>query len=511
MREVITNKTEQQLPRLMAHQREEVEWLAGMYESRQPGGILELGIGTGKTRIALEAISRLKPWRVLVFAPIAVAEDAWVKQSALWLRTNHRVEVLTKRTVQKRAETLAERLQLPEPLIVVMNYEAVARKGAMRDALKRTRWDFMVLDECHRIKAPGGQTSRYIAGLNKEAVNFTLGMSGTVAPHSAEDYYAVMRAINPDILGTSLQRYRVAYGMTFTRHIGAVTRTFAVWSYPQYMKEVPPGDRFMESGAVRQSLEAKQRALMAALTSVLHRRPTEECVELPDIREVVVHVKLGKEARRLIKELDEDNITKLESGEDIFAKQRVVTLVRVLQITGGAATAKREDGHEVIREVDTAKRDALEAKLDEARGEHVVVFARFKYDIQQARTASEKLQRPTFEISGATKDRVAELDGWRASDSGVLVVQPQSGGEGLDMTSARIAIFYSYGWSRGELEQSVGRIYRQGQTSPGVICYFLLSDAPMERAVIRSLEARGDEQAQLAEFYIEEFRRASLS
>ena len=75
------------MARLMAHQSEEVEWLESIYTTGQPGGVLECGIGTGKTRIALEAISRLKPWRVLVFAPIAVAEDAWVKQTALWLRT----------------------------------------------------------------------------------------------------------------------------------------------------------------------------------------------------------------------------------------------------------------------------------------------------------------------------------------------------------------------------------------------------------------------------------------
>ena len=510
MREVITTTTPETLPALMAHQREEVEWLTRMYEGRRPGGVLECGIGTGKTRIALETISRLKPWRVLVFAPIAVAEDAWVKQSALWLRTNHRVEVLTKRTIRKRADKLTELLTMPEPLLVVMNYEAIAQKNAMREVLKASRWDFVVLDECHRIKAPGGQTSQYLARLNAAAVNFTLGMSGTVAPHSAEDYYAVMRAINPDILGTSLQRYRVQYGMTFTRHIGTATRTFAVWSYPQYLKEVPAGDRYLESGAVRQALEAKQRALMAALTDVLHRRPTDECVELPDIREVVVHVKLGKEARRLVKELDENNIAKLQSGEDIFARQRVVTLVRVLQITGGAATVQRDDGQDVLREVDTAKRKALEAKLDEATGERVVVFARFKFDIRTARTVAEKLGRPTFELSGATKDRAAELDGWRASDSGVLVVQPQSGAEGLDMTAARVVVFYSYGWSRGELEQSVGRVYRKGQTR-GVVCYFLLSDAPIERAVVRSLEARGDEQEQLAAFYLEEFQRAAAA
>ena len=508
MREVIVDKPAATLPRLMTHQAEEVEWLEHLYTTGQPGGVLECGIGTGKTRIALEAISRLKPWRVLVFAPIAVAEDAWVKQAALWLRTNHRVEVLTKRGIKKRVDKLTDRLELPEPLLVVMNYETVARKNQMRDLLKATRWDFMVLDECHRIKAPGGNTSQFISKLNRDAVRFTVGMSGTVAPQSAEDYYAVMRAINPDILGTSLQRYRVEYGMTFTRHIGTATRSFAVWSYPQYLKEVPKGDRFLDSGAVRQALEAKQRGLMSALTAVLHRRPTETCVDLPDIREVVVHVKLGKEAHRLVKELDEDNIAKLQSGEDIFARQRVVTLLRVLQITGGAATAKREDGADVLREVDTAKRDALQAKLDEATGERVVVFARFKYDIQQARKVSDGLNRPTFELSGDTKDRSGELDAWRESDGGVLVVQQQSGAEGLDLTASRVVVFYSYGWSRGQMEQCVGRVYRKGQTLP-VVCYFLLSDAPMERALVRSLEARGDEQANLAAFYVEEFERSA--
>ena len=508
MSEVIQTKAPESLPRLMAHQREEVEWLTNLYSKQRAGACLELGVGTGKTRIALETISRVRPWRVLVFAPIAVAEDAWTRQVALWLRTNHRVDVLTKGPVKKRAGELAKVLAYPVPAIVVMNYQAVAQKNLMREALKQTRWDIIILDECHHIKAPGGATSTYISALCNNFARFTIGMSGTVAPHSSEDYYGVMRAIDPSKLGTSVQRYRATFGMTFTRHIGKTARTFAVWSFPQYKRQVPPAEQYMGDEAVRVMLEERQRALMSTLTDVLHRRPADECVDLPEVREVVVNVKLGREARRLIKELDEHNITQLKTGEDMFAPHRVVTLLRVLQIASGAATATRADGQDVQREVDTSKKTALASKLNEMIGERVVVFARFKFDIATARGLCEEQEREVFELSGATKDRAGELDAWRSSRAGVLVVQQQAGAEGLDLTASRLAVFYSYGWSRGELEQCVGRVYRKGQTR-GVVCYFFVSDAPMERALVRALEARGNEQADLSAMYVEEFERSA--
>ena len=51
----------------------------------------------------------------------------------------------------------------------------------------------------------------------------------------------------------------------------------------------------------------------------------------------------------------------------------------------------------------------------------------------------------------------------------VLVVQGESGVEGIDLTRACRVVYYSHCWQLGKYEQSRARILRAGQTRP---CFF---------------------------------------
>ena len=62
-------------------------------------------------------------------------------------------------------------------LVVVCNYDAAWRE-ALADAMLAVPWDAVVLDESHKIKAPGGRMSRFCGELRKVAKQ-VFGLTGT--------------------------------------------------------------------------------------------------------------------------------------------------------------------------------------------------------------------------------------------------------------------------------------------------------------------------------------------
>ena len=71
----------------------------------------------------------------------------------------------------------------------------------------------------------------------------------------------------------------------------------------------------------------------------------------------------------------------------------------------------------------------------------------------------DKLSITHSEVSGAEDT----FDIWFGGKTQILLVQPQSGGEGLDMTRSRYAIYYSKHPSLGLYKQSLKRVHRPGQ------------------------------------------------
>ena len=116
----------------------------------------------------------------------------------------------------------------------------------------------------------------------------------------------------------------------------------------------------------------------------------------------------------------------------------------------------------------------------------LVIFCVFKYDIDACIHLCKETQRKVFEMSG----RVNQYKEWR-EQGGVLVVQIQSGAEGVDMTMASTAIYYSLPLSLAIYEQSKARLYRPGQKNP-VTFIHLIAKHTMDELTYKALINRRD-------------------
>ena len=163
-------------------------------------------------------------------------------------------------------------------------------------------------------------------------------------------------------------------------------------------------------------------------------------------------------------------------------------LLRLRQITSGhvGVTIEGQEGFQV-KQVDTAKEYLLGEVLEELGGEPVVVFCVFTADIEAVHRQAEKLGMNSAELSGRRK----ELSAWQQGHAQVLVTQVQAGGEGIDLTRARVMVYYSMGFSLGEYRQTSGRVHRPGQERPVTYIHLLANDS-VDWAVWKAVQRNED-------------------
>ena len=143
-----------------AHQIEALEFI-----SEKPGSMLAMDMGTGKSRVIVDLIAQKGYQKVLILAPLSVVTNVWPGEFAKHAPGLLDVLALAGKSTKSRQETAAKALRFGRPTAVVMNYDAVWRQDFGNWALKQD-WDLLVMDESHRIKAPGGVTSRFCSRLS---------------------------------------------------------------------------------------------------------------------------------------------------------------------------------------------------------------------------------------------------------------------------------------------------------------------------------------------------------
>lgn len=342
--------------------------------------------------------------------------------------------------------------------MVIVNYESAYREP-LGGWLKQQRWDLLVMDESHRLKNPAGATSHWAARV-AERSRSRLALTGTPMPHSPLDLYAQYRAVDQSVFGNSYQQFKNRY---------AEFEIIPAQDYRAGIKAVS-GYRNLDE------LNEKFYQLAFRVTAA-------ETLDLPPVIETYARVNLGARARRLYADLAQAFHAELDSGERITAANALAKLLRFQQLTSGfAVTAEGK-----ILQVDDAKERALTDLLEDLpRREPVVVFARFREDLESIARTARKLGRPHHEISGRVKD----LAEWQQK-GGVLAVQIQAGGLGLDLTAARHCVYYSLGFSLGDYLQSVARLHRPGQR--GLAHYVHLTAAQsIDEIIVAALADKED-------------------
>ena len=232
-------------------------------------------------------------------------------------------------------------------------------------------------------------------------------------------------------------------------------------------------------------------------------RATKEQLHLPPKIYDTVAFDLTTEQKRMIKEIRTTCMAALESGGDpyVLASTAVTALMRMQQISCGFAVMTYPDrpGITDYAPIENPRMDALKEILAQYGDHKVIIWCRFRHDVEQVQIAFNKME-PTRVIAPATPFYGAQSDAQRAEskrrfieDESIryLVATPDAAGRGLDGLQhvCSRAIYYSNSFNAIARWQSEDRIHRIGQEATASYIDLVARGSP-DRHILANLKAK---------------------
>lgn len=472
---------------------------------RSTASLQAIPMGGGKTLATITAVNKLEAKRVLIVSPNKV-RGVWPREVRKF--SAQQWHIVSGFRPSKRAKSGRMSLSLPDRLrqaeeclfdcgcgapthAVVINYEAFGHEP-WASWQPQVPLDLAVYDEIQKLKSPTGVISKNVARL-VQATRRRVGLSGTPMPQTPLDVFGIYRALDPGIFGTKWTAFRSTYAVMNPHVDGHVVgyrnveelrdKVYTIMYRPVVDLKLPE-----ITDVTREfPLEPKARKVYDSVDTQLWADLSEftgkPVIDFDEERFNHAHQMIdeGRSGDEILRYLDDEAAEAGEEGStsEVTAANTMVRLLRLQQLTGG--TVIDDDGTRI--RVSTGKAELLEETLDDvgcvsggdADPEPVVVFCRFRSDLDATREIAEKKGLRYAEVSGRRHDGLTH-DSEMNPDCDVVGVQLQSGGTGVDLTRARVMIWYSMGYSLSDYDQARKRLHRPGQTRPVVSIHLLAED-----------------------------------
>lgn len=433
-----------------AYQRAAIEWVLD-----RPAAGLFLSMGMGKTPITLTAIEeliydRLEVEKVLVIAPLRVAQDTWVKECRKWDHLQHlRISRVLGGLKERRAAL--ER----DADVYVINRENVVW---LCEYLDKWPFDMVVIDELSSFKSH--QAKRFKA-LRKVLgrVRRIVGLTGTPAPNGLIDLWPQIYLLDRgERLGRTIGVYRARYFRP-DRMNGHI-----VYSYR------------LQDGA--------EAAIHEKLSDICMSLEKEDYLELPGQIYEDVELTPPPALLKQYKRFERDRVMECMDEEgDIVALNAAALTGKLLQFANGAIY----DTDGGVHELHDIKLEALEELIEAANGEPVLVFYAYKHD-------RDRIMR---RIDCRELRTSADIGDWNAQRIPVAIAHPASIGHGLNLQEGgHIIIWFGLTWSLELYQQANERLNRPGQTNVCRIYHLILKGTHDER-VLEALKNKDTSQRAL--------------
>ena len=417
------------------------------------GALLGLDMGTGKTKVVYDLINNYPNLKtILVTCPKSVVQT-WADEKQKHGIRDIRVMLLGTGPVPSRTKKAKAFLRTHSESacvrMIVINHESVWREP-FKSFIKERIWDLLVVDECHRAKAPGGKFSRFLSN-NQGCFSTRTGLTGTPMPKDPMDIYAQARFLDPGIFGTSFTRFKLRYG---------------IWGKFENRKFL----------GLRNAEEFQTK-----LDQLMIRVKSDDVMDLPPQIFERRTCSLSGPEMKAYSQMKEELIADVGSGV-VTAANGLVRLLKLQQITQG--TIKDDQGKE--HRIGSSKQDLLADVLEDFDSrEPVVIFCRFKDDLLRIHETCESLGRDCLELSGS----VDELAQWKNAHAPILAVQIQAGGVGVDFSRSCYNIFYSPTFDMGAYEQALKRTHRPGQLRT-TFYYQLVAEGTIDVDIYNALRTK---------------------
>ena len=429
------------------YQNKNVQWMKDV-----PKVALWCEMGTGKSIMSLTAITDLLDSftvnKVLIIAPLRVANSTWHKELLSWEHTKH----LTYRIVTGSTKNRISQLMLPADVYII-NRENVA--WLVEHMGKNWDFDMVVIDEASSFKSNKSQRWKALKKVAPK-IERMVQLTGTPSPNGLLDVWAQVALLDGgERLGRNMTQYKQRY---FTS---------------DYM-----GFKYEPIQGAKDKIERK-------ISDIVVSMKAEDYLELPDRIDIVHPVTLTTKEMKTYKEFEQDMIMEFEETE-IVASNAAVLAGKLLQLCNGSLyldeTRKYQQFH-------SRKIEALKDIVEDNPDENILVAYNFKFDLELIKKAF-----PDAVVLGKGGE---ELDAWNKGEIKMLLAHPASASMGLNLQKGgSMIVWYGLTWSLEYYQQFCARLHRQGQEKPVRIIH-IVTEGCKDEKVMKAIEAKAETQEEL--------------
>jgi len=497
--------------------------ITAVYESMLPRQPLRFVLaddpGAGKTIMAglliRELLMRADAERILIVAPGGLVEQ-W--QDEMYEKFGLMFKIFSRDLVE---QSLSGNPFDDHPLLIA-RLDQLSRNEDLKEKLKRSRWDLVVVDEAHKMSAKYygskvDRTQRFKLGeLLGEHTRHLLLMTATPHNGKEEDFQLFLslldsdrfygkfrdgahkvdvsdimrRMVKEDLLkfdGTPLFPERIAESVNYTLSDAEAALYQQV---TQYVREEMNKADLIESGqrrgAVGFALTGLQRRLASSPEAIfqslkrrrerLARRVEEVKIDLRGhaIAETLFDLPGGDD----VWDADEEMVaSEYEEYEERIVDQATASqTIHELEAEIRILERLEEQARQVVRSEQDRKWEELSRLLQDpqmheesGRQRKLIVFTEYKDTLRYLATrirgvlGSEEAV-VTIDGSDRREERRKKQEKFRNDPVVRILVATDAAGEGVNLQNAHLMVNYDLPWNPNRLEQRFGRIHRIGQT-----------------------------------------------
>jgi SWI/SNF-related matrix-associated actin-dependent regulator of chromatin subfamily A member 5 len=437
-----------------------LNWLISLHENGI-SGILADEMGLGKT---LQTISFLGYLRFiagitgphLVVVPKSTL-DNWYREFGRWIPE---INVLVLQGVKdERAALIQDRLVDEKFDVCITSYEMIIRE---KSHLKKFAWEYIIIDEAHRIKNEESSLAQIIRLFNSRN---RLLITGTPLQNNLHELWALLNFLLPDVFGDA--------------------SAFDDWFSQQ-------SD---DSDTVVQQLHKVLRPFL------LRRVKADVEKSLLPKKEINLYIGMSDMQVKWYKKILEKDIDAVNgAGGKGESKTRLLNIVMQLRkccnhpyLFEGAEPGPpyTTDEHLVTNAAKMVMLDRLLKRM-KGQGSRVLIFSQMSrvLDILEDYSVMREYKYCRIDGSTAHEDRISAIDDYNkeGSEKFLFLLTTRAGGLGINLTSADIVVLFDSDWNPQADLQAMDRAHRIGQTKQVMVFRFVTENAIEEKVLERAAQ-----------------------
>lgn len=430
---------------------------------RTPYAAVILDMGMGKTATTLSAINELmfdryEVSKVLVIAPLRVANTVWSDEIEQWEELRHLRYAKIVGTPKQRRAALEQ-----DADIYIVNRENLP--WLVEQCSPYFKWDMVVIDELSSFKS--WQSKRFKAFMvMRPYMKRVVGLTGTPSSNGLMDLFAEFKVIDGgERLGRFIGEYRSRYFREGARN-GQVVYNYLPMDYAECQ-------------------------IYDKIDDITISMKAMDYLEMPELISTKKVVHLTDKEKSDYKQFKKDYVlADLENGE-VTAANAASLSNKLLQMANGAVYS---NDHQVVSLHDQ-KLDALEDIIEAANGEPVLVAYWFKHDVQRIEERLVKLK-----VKGTILKTEEDISEWNKGKISVGLLHPASAGHGLNLQKGgHHLVWFGLIWSLELYQQTNARLWRQGQQADTVVIQHIVTQGTIDEEILKALESKDAQQSRLIE------------